>query len=80
MQLIELRIAKARYGNNEGKYVGHAEFGNKKGKVDIVLTPEHCENIFKVCADSILETAKEAASELTISVIEHQEKLEVKNK
>lgn len=76
MNLIDLRIRKEKYGPNEGKYVGCAEFGNKKGKVDIRLTPEHCDKIFQVCAESIVDVAKDAAEELTVSVIEHQKTLE----
>lgn len=75
MQLEELRIRKATYGKNEGNYVGHAEFSNEKGKVDLALTPEHCEKIFKICAEGIIEVATQAAEELTVSVIDHQKSL-----
>jgi hypothetical protein len=76
MQLLELEIKKERWGVNEGKYVGHALFGNENGKVDIKLSPDNIEQIFKVCADGIVDVARSAAEELTVSVIEHQHKIE----
>lgn len=76
MRLLELSIRLKDYGTDKGKYTGHAKFGNKKGKVDLRLSAEHCEKIFQVCADGIVDTAKQAAEELTVSVIEHQKTIE----
>ena len=77
MILKDLRIKLCEYGKNKGMYIGNASFENGKGEIEIRLTPDHCDRIFKICADSIIEVAKEAAQELTVSVIEHQSKLEV---
>lgn len=75
MRLTELRIRFKDFGENEGKYVGTARFENEKGDVGIVLSPQHCEKIFDVCAEGIIETAKEAATDLAISIV-HEKKIE----
>ena len=76
MNLRELRIERARYGKNEGQLVGSIKFDNELGEVSLKLTKEHCDKIFRVCADGVLATAKSAADEMTCSVIEHKAKLE----
>lgn len=75
MILKNLRITLMDYGQNKDKYVGTAEFTGDTGTVNLNLTPAHCEQIFRVCADGILSTAKEAASNLTTAVIEHQRQI-----
>ena len=77
MILQDLKIAVIpSYKDNAGQYEGKATFRGKAGDVSLTLTPDHCNQIFKVCADGILDTAKEAAHELTCNVIEHQKALE----
>ena len=76
MQLNKLVIERKRYGSNEGQYEGHISFDNELGKVDIRLSAEQCNELFRVCADGIVETAKDAARELTLSVIEHKNVIE----
>jgi len=71
MILEDLRIQLSTFGRDKGKYKGRATFVNEQGSVTINLTKKHCENIFSICADGIIDTAKEAADSLTISVIEH---------
>lgn len=76
MILTKLRIDKKQYGQDEGKYTGVAQFTGNAGDVALNLTPEMCDRIFLVCADGIIETAKEAAANLTCNVIEHRKALE----
>jgi hypothetical protein len=76
MVLTKLQIEKKRYGPNEGKYAGVAQFTGTAGDVVLNLTPEMCDKIFLVCADGIMGTAKEAAENLTCNVIEHRAALE----
>ena len=76
MQLNELTIERARYGSNKGKFVGRISFDNELGKVDIRLSAEQCNKLFEVCADGIVEIAKEAARELTVSIIDHKQAIE----
>lgn len=75
MKLTDLRISLKTFGRDEGKYNGKAEFSNSNGDVAIKLTPEMCDKIFMVCADGIVDVAKEAAANLTCNVIEHKESL-----
>ena len=72
MQLISLSIERARWGKNKGQFVGEISFDNELGMVAIKLTPEKCEQLFMVCAEGIVDTAKEAAKGLACSVIEHE--------
>ena len=76
MKLDRLTIEQVRYGTNKGAYEGTISFHNELGKVAIRLSPAQCDELFKVCAEGIVETAKAAAAELTVSVIEHAHTLE----
>ena len=76
MQLVKLEIERVRYGENKGQFAGAIKFDNELGEVAISLTPQKCEELFRVCADGIVDTAKAAATELTCSVIEHRQLLE----
>lgn len=68
MKLKTLRIDRKTFGDDTGKFFGRVSFDNKEGSIDLVLTPEHCEKIFDVCADGILQVAKGAAHNLRISI------------
>lgn len=70
MRLLKLRIGLQTYGDDAGKYVGKAEFSDGKNDIHIYLTPEHCDQIFAVCADSIISVSKAAAHELRCAIIE----------
>ena len=77
MKLDRLNIEQVRYGANKGAYEGTIRFHNELGEVAIRLSPAQCDELFKVCAEGIVETAKAAAAELTISVIEHADTLKL---
>jgi hypothetical protein len=70
MLLKKLEIERARWGENEGKHRGKITFDGDAGEVTLNLTPELCNKIFEICADGLIETAKEAASNLTCNIIE----------
>jgi hypothetical protein len=74
--LTELTIKLAKWGPDEGKHVGKAVFSGEAGEVTLNLNQHHLDEIFRTCADSIVDTAKAAARHLTCTVIEHQRKLE----
>lgn len=76
MQLKKLQIERERWGENKGQYVGVITFDNELGEVSIKLSEEKCRELFMVCADGIVDTAKSAARELTCSVIEHRTAIE----
>jgi hypothetical protein len=58
------------YGDDKGKYRGTTKFGDERGEVSLNLSPEHVDQIFHVCADAIIATAKRAASDMTANIIE----------
>ncbi len=76
MNLLKLEIERQLWGTDKGQYVGKIQFDNELGLVAIKLTPEKCDELFRVCADGIVDTAKLAAKELTCTIIEHQKCLE----
>jgi hypothetical protein len=70
MILQELKIEVERWGDNKGQYKGAAKFGDERGEVSLNLSPEHIDQIFHVCADGIIATAKRAAADMTVNIIE----------
>lgn len=78
MILTELRIELQKYGPDKGKHTGRATFAGNAGEVTLNLNEHHLQEIFRTCADSIVDTAKAAARHLTMTVIEQQTALENK--
>ena len=76
MILQKLTIELERYGAMKGKYTGKATFSGDAGEVTLNLNEHHIEEIFRTCADSIIETSKAAARHMTMAVIEHKKSLE----
>ena len=76
MILNKLEIELIGYGSDKGKYKGAARFSGDTGTVTLNLNQHHIEEMFKVCADSIIETSKAAARHMTMSVIEHKKSLD----
>jgi hypothetical protein len=72
MKLISLRVELEKYGTNKGQYRGEAIFSGETGTVSLMLNEHHIEEMFKVCADSIIEVSKAAARMMTASVIEQR--------
>lgn len=70
MILQELKIEIERWGENKGQYKGAAKFGDERGEVSLNLSTEHIDQIFRVCADGIIATAKRAANDMTANIIE----------
>ena len=79
MLLKELRISYNAYGKDEGKHTGTIEFTESDMRLAIKLSPEHCDRIFKICANALMQTSAEAADKLTANILDHQKKLEDKN-
>lgn len=76
MILKSLAIELNGYGPSKGQYTGKASFSGDTGTVILNLNQHHIEEMFKVCADSIIETSKAAARHMTMAVIEHKKSLE----
>ena len=61
MRLVKLEIELKQYGEDKGKYIGVARFDDKRGSIALNLNQHHCEQMFLVCADGIVDVAKAAA-------------------
>jgi hypothetical protein len=75
MILKELNISLMEYGPQKGLHVGRAKFAGSCGEVTLVLNEHHIEEIFRQCADAIIETSRAAARHMTARVIEQQKAL-----
>lgn len=73
MILTDLRITLMAYGPNKGCHVGTATFSDDTGEVKLTLNHHHIDEIFRTCADSIVDVAKAAARHLTARVIEQKD-------
>lgn len=71
MILTKLTITLNEWGQDKGKHSGSAVFSGEAGTVMLKLNQDHIDEIFRTCADSIIETSKAAARHLTMSVIQH---------
>ena len=78
MILTQLTIELVKWGEQKGKHIGVATFSGEAGTVTLNLNQHHIEEIFRTCADSIVDTAKAAARHLTLAVIEQQKSIETK--
>lgn len=77
MQLNELIISRNRYnfehqGIRPGGISGRIAFSDaNKHEVTLILSPEHIDKILAIVAESMVETTRELAANLTANVIEH---------
>jgi len=78
--LTRLTIELQTYGSDKGKHTGSAVFSGEAGTVSLKLNQDHIDEIFRTCADSIIETSKAAARHLTMSVIQHAETKAIRGK
>lgn len=75
MKLISLKIELQRWGDDVGKHKGEVVFGGERGTVALQLDQYHCDRIFEVCAHGLISVAREAAENMTCTVIEHNRAL-----
>jgi hypothetical protein len=73
MKLIKLDIELQRWGEQKGQYVGAAKFEGSAGAVTLNLNAHHCEQIFKVCAEGIIDVAKASARMVLNEAIAHND-------
>lgn len=78
MRLTALKIELERWGEKKGQYTGSAEFTGNTGSVTLTLNERHIEEIFRTCADGIIETSRAAARYMTMSVIEAKAEADAK--
>lgn len=70
MILDELKIERERWGDNKGKFAGSIRFSNSRSSITMALTHDVSERLLKVVGDSLVDSAKELATELTSDCIE----------
>lgn len=81
MRLRKLEIELQTYGPDKGTYTGVARFDGERGSIALNLNQHHCEEMFLVCADSIVDVAKAAAKmfvQEAIGTIENVKSKELK--
>lgn len=77
MQLNELIIHRNTYtfdhqGVSAGGMGGRIAFSDKnKHEVTLQLSPEHIDRILAIVAESMVETTRELAGNLTANIIQH---------
>ena len=67
--LESLEITFQHYGADEGKYTGSLAFKGHYGRISITLDPIISEKVLTLCAEALVENARQVADNLTASVI-----------
>jgi hypothetical protein len=70
MRLEKLEIERKHWGDDAGKLKGRARFSSKNADVAINLTEGHCQKIIDMCADALLDAAKEMSDVMRNDIIE----------
>lgn len=68
-----------KWSTKEISYTGDIEVKGKTGTISLHLTPDMIKKIVKVCAESLVEVAKEAARDLTMECIELKKEVSTQN-
>jgi hypothetical protein len=69
MQMRTLNLSLAEYGPNKGRYTGNMHFAGEYGGVEIVLSPDMSDAVLKICAEALVQNAKDVAQNLTAQLI-----------
>lgn len=69
MRLRKLEVELILYGEAKGTYKGKARFDCDAGEVELNLNHHHCEQMFLICADGIVDVAKASARMLVNEVM-----------
>ena len=71
MNLQSVHIYRS-YGKPE--YQGKITFGGPLGEITLMLDDEFSRELFKVCADQLVKVSRDAAEEMTATIIDAQAK------
>lgn len=71
MRLQRLEIVLNTYGEHKGKYTGVARFDGDTGSIALNLNEQHCEEMFRTCANGIVDVAKAAARMFVAEALGH---------
>ena len=78
MQLERLDISRKDYGPNKGLMEGEITFKNPAGRIQLILNDDTCKKILELCAEGLVDSAKEVANHLTAEIITSMPLLENK--
>ena len=67
--LESLSVNRCTYGSEEGKYTGSLAFRGHYGQISITLDPIISEKVLALCADALVENARQVADNLTATII-----------
>lgn len=70
MILEKLDIERQAYGADKGKFKGSIRFANEKSRIEMALTHDVSERLLRVVGESLVDSAKELATELSADCIE----------
>ena len=76
LQLKQLMVMRSEYGSNKGQLSGTVSFQGPHGKVELPLDEQMSQDVINICADAIVRSAQEVATELTADVIAGTPQLE----
>lgn len=71
MEFRELKIERARYGENKGNLEGVLRVGGDGVDMNINISEARAKKIIDLCADVLIEQATETANMVREDVIEH---------
>ncbi len=69
LTLESLQVSMNNYGANEGKYTGTVQFKGHYGSIELTLAPSISEQVLALCADALVENARDVANNLTAAII-----------
>ena len=69
MQLTNLSVSRAEWGEDKGKLSGTVTFDGPHGKVQLPLDEKLSQDILAICADGVMRASQQIATELTAQII-----------
>lgn len=70
MNLQRLNISRNWTGNKA--VTGKIQFSDELGTIELVLSEKQCQEILKVCAESLVATSKRAADNITVNLTDRK--------
>ena len=74
--LSNVKIERARWGKDEGKYTGVISFTSENADISFQLNDDHVQKIFAIAMNRLTEVAHEVSEELMFDIIESMPKVD----
>lgn len=71
MELRTIYLSRETYGADKGKLKGNVTVSTLAGEIKLYLSEEKAGRILNICADQLVENAKEVAQNITKEILEH---------